>query len=340
MYRWYQEAKVCFVLLSDVKAFSGPEALRTSKYFTRAWTLQEMLAPTNLEFFDTDWTSLGTFSDDALANTVSEVTRVPLGLLRKELTLSDFSVAQRFSWAAKRESTRVEDKAYSLLGLFNVHLSLLYGEGEKAFERLQLELIRSSSDHTFFCWKDDTETFVHHLLAPSVSCFADAGNILSLATAYSRSFAVTNQGLEITLPVHYYLEAGPPGRTYGLLRCTDSSHLDKRYVLLLERKWSYDANEANYSDPVSSSTGDHLKRLPDGRIFDERHVTSFARRIFTVGHHSSMSRLDMTNEPLSDYRLQSIIIWRRPVPQRNPDVSLKIEGGEVVFFPYSQRPRI
>lgn len=137
MFRWYQNAKKCYVYLSDVEC-NTPDAdgepcrgwkpaFRKSRWFTRGWTLQELLAPASVAFFSKEGEPLG--DKQFLRDTIHEITGIPVEALSGS-RLSDFSVDDRFSWAEKRQTTREEDKAYCLLGIFGVHLPLIYSEGE------------------------------------------------------------------------------------------------------------------------------------------------------------------------------------------------------------------
>ncbi|PVH70486.1 hypothetical protein DL98DRAFT_472631 [Cadophora sp. DSE1049] len=164
MFRWYQKATRCYVYLSDVsirkrKASDGSaectweSAFRASKWFTRGWTLQELLAPRSVEFFSREGKSLG--NKRTLEQQIHEITGVPATALR-ENSLSQFDVDERFSWAKSRQTTRGEDKAYSLFGIFDVQMPLLYGEGEvKAFQRL-----REAVDKSF---KGSEKDLLRHL---------------------------------------------------------------------------------------------------------------------------------------------------------------------------------
>ena len=145
MFRWYREAAQCYVYLSDVSTRgSGWEsAFRTSRWFTRGWTLQELLAPRSVEFFSGEGERLG--DKDSLDQQVREITGIPIDALQGE-PLSSFSVPVRFSWAKKRETKRGEDKAYSLMCIFGIHMSPIYGEGEaEALERLYSEIVKRES---------------------------------------------------------------------------------------------------------------------------------------------------------------------------------------------------
>ena len=121
---------------------SWESSFRKSRWFTRGWTLQELVAPALVEFFSKEGQQLG--SKRSLERHVNEVTRIPIKALRGS-PLYDFSIQERMSWAENRDTTREEDKAYSLLGIFDVHMPLIYSEGrEKAFKRLREEIDRIS----------------------------------------------------------------------------------------------------------------------------------------------------------------------------------------------------
>jgi hypothetical protein len=165
MFKWYCDANLCYAFLSDVEvdddSGSIPAGFLKSRWFTRGWTLQELIAPGHLRFYDNFWVHLG--DRHKLAAQIEQITRVDRDLLRRESTpggfghlmwlLQDHSVATRMNWAAGRHTTRIEDVAYSLLGLFDIHMPLLYGEGEKSFARLQEEIIRAEADQSILAWK-------------------------------------------------------------------------------------------------------------------------------------------------------------------------------------------
>lgn len=150
MFAWYQRAEVCYAYLSDVSPATEDSrakyfAIQNSKWFTRGWTLQELLAPYYVDFFDQSWTWIG--SKSCLEPLISEATKIT--------DLWDHqsaSVAQKMSWASSRETTRIEDRAHSLLGLFGVHMPPLYGERVNAFIRLQLEILSKTDDDSILAW--------------------------------------------------------------------------------------------------------------------------------------------------------------------------------------------
>lgn len=146
MFRWYQKAVKCYVYLSGVSRYtedgrshSGWEsAFYNSRWFTRGWTLQELLAPRRVEFFSRDGIQLG--DKRSLERQIAEITRIPPGALQGD-GLAKFSIDERFLWVRERKTTKAEDKAYCLLGIFGIFLPLIYGEGQlSAMRRLKKEI--------------------------------------------------------------------------------------------------------------------------------------------------------------------------------------------------------
>jgi hypothetical protein len=204
MWKWYWNASICYAWLNDVSANarSDPELLlqsfQNSKWFTRGWTLQELLAPAVVEFYDETWTILGTKS--SLLSIISTVTWIDEVALSERQKIRKASVAQRLSWAATRLTSREEDRAYCLLGLLDLNMPLLYGEGKRAFYRLQLELLKTSEDQTLFAWELPTASIEDMgLLAPSPLAFQFSGKIRAGQQDWPGS-SVTNRGLVIQLP--------------------------------------------------------------------------------------------------------------------------------------------
>jgi hypothetical protein len=211
MFRWYQRASKCYVYLSDVamsecianvesSRTTVEEAFRQSRWFTRGWTLQELLAPTYVEFFSKEGKMLG--SRISLEQQIYGITKIPLRALRGQ-NLTEFSIEERMSWSANRTTTLKEDKVYCLLGIFGVFLSLIYGEGEDyAAMRLREEIERRQA-------RQKNER-LHGLSGTSYSCLScHCTACMSSITPHSRE-PMTN---------HYSSRAGFPSCLRYLDRC-------------------------------------------------------------------------------------------------------------------------
>ncbi|KAK4234173.1 HET-domain-containing protein [Achaetomium macrosporum] len=159
MFKWYERAITCYAFLSDITAgwtppltydtqgmpdnlrHLNPAFLFESRWWQRGWTLQELIAPRDVQFYNCHWEHLASKYN------------IPPDILDHSAPLASICVADRMSWAAERQTTREEDMVYCLLGLFNVNMPLLYGEGlTKAFLRLQEQYIAANEDYTLFLW--------------------------------------------------------------------------------------------------------------------------------------------------------------------------------------------
>jgi hypothetical protein len=216
MYRWYGEAGVCFAYIEDASP-SLPMSqwtISNIRWFTRGWTLQELLAPQEVEFFDSDWYALGTRTEHApLLSTITKIDSEALERhfgykMNGRVDLRIFSIASKMSWAAERTTTRSEDVAYCLLGIFDVNMPLLYGEGStKAFVRLQEEIMKGSDDQSLFAWcRPNTSSKApgdkDQLLAKSPFDFIDSGSVRHIPNSdVNDPYAMTNKGLHITLQI-------------------------------------------------------------------------------------------------------------------------------------------
>ncbi|OGM46481.1 ankyrin repeat-containing protein [Aspergillus bombycis] len=216
MYRWYQEAEVCYAYLPDVPS----KPLAESRWFTRGWTLQELIAPSSVIFLDHDWNELGT--RESLRDALSEITSIPVGILTGEDDVETASVAQRMSWAARRVTTRVEDRAYCLMGIFGINMPPIYGEGKNAFIRLQEEIMKILDDHSIFAWRSDSEDENHGgLLATSPDAFRDSANIVPYSpfTTADGPLTISSKGIHLELR---FIGVGHPGLGLGILHCAES----------------------------------------------------------------------------------------------------------------------
>lgn len=176
-----------------------------SEWFQRGWTLQELLAPSHVSFCNAEWIEIGT--KWTLTEEIHDTTNISGHYLRNTSSAQYTSIARRMSWAASRRTTRVEDRAYSLLGLFNVNMPLLYGEGDKAFLRLQLEILQQTEDESIFAWSraasHGNDTW--GLLAPSAEAFERSSHVNCFPLPqYRPSFRMTHKGLKVRLPAILY----------------------------------------------------------------------------------------------------------------------------------------
>ncbi|KAI0686769.1 heterokaryon incompatibility protein-domain-containing protein [Cerioporus squamosus] len=250
MYAWYGGARVCYAYLSDVD-HPGKEdpaaegsSFRRSRWFKRGWTLQELIAPKVVLLYSKSWKPLG--SKVSLAGVIEEITNIDAAVLMHTRRLDDVSIARRMSWASARETWHVEDRAYSLMGIFGIHMPTIYGEGRRAFIRLQLEILRTSTDQSIFAWGHayDFQVFLDNasaftdlpawatefrcLLASSPDGFFGSANIVPFPidqfTTYTHpkllcdtpEYTLTNSGTQIHLPVYMHNDT-PFG--FALLAC-------------------------------------------------------------------------------------------------------------------------
>jgi hypothetical protein len=223
MFRWYQQAGICLAYLFDVPP--GSEVLdkesqfAKSRWFTRGWTLQELLAPSEVEFFASDWTRITSRTDSS--SVLADITGIPTDFLSGN-DLENASIAMRMSWASRRMTTKAEDIAYCLMGIFDIQMPLLYGEGEGgAFRRLQQEIIKDSDDQSIFAWTVDdtdmpqpktTERRVFSVLARSPAVFEHSHDVVQADSSifeYLQGYLAgiraptvfDNKGLHLSLPM-------------------------------------------------------------------------------------------------------------------------------------------
>lgn len=243
MYAWYKKAAICYAYLSDVSStFESPfgnlkdptrSHFNKSAWFTRGWTLQELIAPANITFFSREWNRIG--SKDTLGPLISEITGIQLEALRGA-DLRTFSISARMSWQAKRRTSRIEDLAYSLMGIFDINMPMLYGEREKSFIRLQEEIMKYSDDYSIFAWKDrNTLPGPRGLLATSPKHFLGSADIYSLGVWGQGKFSMTNKGLLIDLFLIPMQPDGPDALYRASLDCCVGDSFDITPGIFLKR---------------------------------------------------------------------------------------------------------
>ncbi|WYZ36844.1 hypothetical protein EsH8_II_000350 [Colletotrichum jinshuiense] len=216
MFAWYAKAETCLAYLEDVPTAGGEKGLvlaaqfDASQWFTRGWTLQELLAPEEVIFYARDWAKIGS-RGGTLAKRIAAVTGIDEQHLtdkygKSRVDAASATAAKKMSWVSRRATTREEDIAYCMLGLFEINMPLLYGEGMKAFTRLQEEIIKVSTDHTLFCWEwnDSVQGDWKGFLAPNPQVFQHCNDKDFRPLARETSiYQMTNAGLSIRLPVMY-----------------------------------------------------------------------------------------------------------------------------------------
>ncbi|KAH6647910.1 heterokaryon incompatibility protein-domain-containing protein [Truncatella angustata] len=157
MFCWYTNASLCCTYLADVEqsircsetAAAENPGFRCSRWFKRGWTLQELLAPSMDIFFNRTWGEIGT--RDTLSEVISDITAIERRYLKGYVAIHA-PISQRMLWLSGCETTRKDDIAYCALGIFDINMPLLYGEGKRAFFRLQQEILRGSNDASIFTW--------------------------------------------------------------------------------------------------------------------------------------------------------------------------------------------
>lgn len=292
MFAWYRQADICFAYLADIDTPNATSkvSIEKSRWFTRGWTLQELLAPRQVIFYNSQWSEIGRREPDAVTpdnslflEVLVKATGIPSSILcrfdadpcglsdfdgegRHDMRLFNgtcqvcsrkdtfpvflnerFSNAQKMSWAARRVTTRREDQAYCLLGLFSVNMSLLYGEGDNAFLRLQEEIIRKSDEASLLAFNHSAINFgelqrlAGNLLAPSAHYFEDSPIRLSPSSRSQSMHRITVDSKTIGLRLFICPDDGRSKSQFwlGILPSCYEDDLAARPALLLERV-SYD----------------------------------------------------------------------------------------------------
>ncbi|KAI2463328.1 heterokaryon incompatibility protein-domain-containing protein [Annulohypoxylon bovei var. microspora] len=371
MFNWYRDSIVCYAYLEDVSSEhmeqdievsagrNYPSDFKHSRWLTRGWTLQELIAPSILVFFASDWVSIG--SRDEMKDIIAKITNITPSFFRFG-RLGDFSVAQRMSWASHRQTTRIEDQAYCLLGLFSVTMPLVYGEGKRAFVRLQEEIIKESDDQSIFAWcpedlqyrSSPVELTSKCLLAPSPLYFANSGNIVRCENnnrirlqngkyGYELPYTITNKGVQISLPIitsqfGYILtftrlqeprkDVSPvvkfsPKDTVAILNCR-STDPQSQIVIFLRQ----DKNDQKY---VRTLQWFELASLPQTEI----RTKAVEKQIFIRAHNASSNTplwleykekrlviIELLNSPLSEFQLI----------KTEPEVGFQRQGTPALFL--------
>jgi hypothetical protein len=250
MWTWYQECDRCFVYMNDVPSDQPPDAADShfsrSQWFTRGWTLPELLAPGKITFFGEDWEKIGKKANRNIMKRIILITGIPEEVLSDGETTS-FSVATRMTWASRRATTKKEDKAYSLMGIFDITMPIIYGGRENMFVMFQKEIMKRSADQSIFAWavESASPTATAGLLASSPESFADVNEIPGVIFVKNFSYMMkpvpppeahysyTNVGIRITLPMKPV--EGNNDLFLAMLRCALPDKPDRPLCIYLQR---------------------------------------------------------------------------------------------------------
>lgn len=245
---WYRQSHICYAYLADVRVpsdanshtrsdwsqdwlargnlgwFAQPDRasdtgdarkmFQDSRWWSRGWTLQELLAPERVMFFDAGWTPLGLKAE--LADWITEFTTIHKQALESPATIPGFSIAQRMSWAAERTTSVPEDMAYCLLGIFDINMPMIYGQGSKAFMKLQEGIVKGSDDQSILAWQDNTDAAPSGVFASSPAFFRHCGDVVLAKTPMHAPLSITNFGLATKLPL---IQVDPRGIAIAQLNC-------------------------------------------------------------------------------------------------------------------------
>ncbi|KAI8939847.1 hypothetical protein NX059_003584 [Plenodomus lindquistii] len=341
MFHWYKLAEICYAYLDDISVLANvpepfvderkrrvrnyveEEKLAKARWFTRGWTLQELLAPDTLHFFIRDWVFIGDVT--YLEPKIARITGIDHDAFDPGNKLSDYSVATRMSWAASRKTTRAEDMAYCLMGLFDVNMPLLYGEGgQKAFSRLQQEVLADSSDCSVFAWvasnnhvteKDDEgHSCMEHdyqgglsIFAAKPSEFYGCGDVQS---SHTGEIVLTSIGVKLELPI------------FSLSFKEDS--LEEFFVVMI--RWA----DESHNKRTTESVGIVVRRCHRGR----RGAPDLLLRQGSFG--LVRRRMWHTYIQASDYRQMYLC---KKVPDKNLLRRLHLERGNTGVDVQAPKPR-
>ncbi|KAI8948231.1 hypothetical protein F4801DRAFT_581651 [Xylaria longipes] len=229
MFKWYKNARLCYAYLCDVDstkdAFESQSTFWKSRWFRRGWTLQELIAPEILRFYDGNWRAIGHKRDPQVVAALVQITHIPRVFLLGIVPTNEASVAQRMSWAANRVTKRTEDLAYSLLGIFGITMPMVYGEGDKSFLRLQEVIARHINDDSILAWnfsKDGLNTKLSGVksggaLANSPSSFAYSSHIVPSNPSSHVGGPLDTLGGSLHLRRHVHTDSS--GQRFVILQC-------------------------------------------------------------------------------------------------------------------------
>jgi hypothetical protein len=305
MHRWYAKAKICYVYLHDVQ---GRADFENSSWFTRGWTLQELLAPPKLHFFNNDWRSIG--SRAGLIARLETITRIPRPAINA-FAATNYCIAEKMSWSANRQTTREEDRAYCMLGLFGVNMPLLYGEGRRAFQRLQEEIMKVNTDMSLFLWHGHAcDNF--GMLASDPVCFADVPNVLQDSSSLedifklSQGWSINNAGIRINATIEPYALTDDLEAVFELyLHEPCTFHPSAGFAILLQRE---EPRLGGYTYRRVVVNGSSYARSRRTRPVDLTHILPAIKHVselFITRHALEELEIDRTREFVFEFTSDS-----------------------------------
>ena len=213
----------------DISLVNTLGAFSKAKWWSRGWTLQELLAPRSVVFMDRHWQQIARLPQ--IVVTVSTISSVDVAVLLKTAPLQSRCIAERLSWASTRSTTREEDTAYALLGIFDANMPLLYGEGSRAFKRLQEIVSLRLNDLSIYAWLNPVFVVDHLMFAASPSCFASFNTVRKRSSGPTPTTGVTTSSMGVTFTspviccrVAYWIDLG----------CYDKFTPNLQMVLMVE----------------------------------------------------------------------------------------------------------
>ena len=326
MYRWYQKAGICHVYLRDYQP--DRDELKECKWFKRGWTLQELIAPCEINFYDKEWHLVGTKTQ--LRSRLCDITGIDERVLAGA-SPEICSIAERMSWAAGRETARQEDRAYSLLGLFDVSLPLIYGisSTRNAFIQMQEEILKHSDDQSIFAWGEgfsDQGRGHCGLLADSPDAFADCRGIIRSASSHLNpdGYGLTNIGLALNLVVYPWSM-----HTYvAILDCTYKKKSRKRRGVLVEKL----AEQTQYARVRVEGTTTVMADLNDRELMlriEQRQICVQQKLGPRLDYRYGFWIRTFRPPGFSDEELQQVKIWSQMDKESFPKDSLEHKFVEI-----------
>ncbi|KAJ4147862.1 hypothetical protein LMH87_002364 [Akanthomyces muscarius] len=340
--RRLRNSTVCFAYLHDLPAEvttpdSDSSAWSRCRYWKRAWTLQELLLAPRVQFYDAYWNYRGDKDSPELAPLLSGITRIPRSVLLDSTTLSDVALAVRISWSVGRVAAREEDTAYALVAITEATLPVRYGEGaERAFIRLQEELLRDTRDGSLLAWRSARDGEVRGLLARSPSEFGHfapaAAKELQRPWVFNGKVRFSSKGIELESrvckgPGCVLLSIGQKRQDLG------TSHS----IAICFREWNGVYVRVTPASRVSSSALRCWRSIDVMRDVDDSHSLSLRNLFSSMPCRIEIAKRGGYDETWRQARMPRVVQDAEEeggVAQQqdeDPDTDMKMESDEVML---------